>query len=81
MSSTRATSMAFNAGCVVVQVAASAQRDPKKRKDLLGYSAQTRTMLPAQVSQQSFAISEEVWLIGILVAEKADVKHVAVVVR
>ncbi len=31
--------MAFNTGCAVVQVAASAQRNPKKRKDFLVYSA------------------------------------------
>ena len=73
--------MVFNAGCAVMKVAASAQRDPKSTRISSGMARTTRTKLPTQMSQQSLAIGELVLLVGVLIAERADMEHVTVVVR
>jgi hypothetical protein len=80
-SHTRATVMALDRLRVVVNVAARAQRDPEMCFDLFRYRALVRTVLSTQVRQQRFAIGQKIWFSRVLVTERADVKHITIVVR
>jgi hypothetical protein len=79
-SHTWATDMAFNSPRVIVQVAASAERDPEENLDLLWYCSHVTTVLSTQMQQQSPPAGQKIRFGWVLVTERADVEHISVVV-